>query len=91
MSFKKEVRVFIADMRLLSKAVRDFIKMVNVERNVYEKTIERLEKENSELKDRLFARDLPEFKTYQLNSIETEKITYKPEEDEANIGESVEI
>jgi len=93
MSFRKEVRVFIQDMRMMSKVLREFVKTVTLENKIYDKILERQKEEIQELRDRLLARDLPEYKTYEIRGGRgrEEVGEYKPEEDDTNAGEVMSI
>lgn len=85
MSFKKEVRIFIQEFWAFRRNLESENKLLLG----YQKLVDRLEKQNERLMDKIMARSLPELKTFQL---EDDLNPLKPEpynmlEDEDVAGE----
>jgi hypothetical protein len=60
MGIIKEVRVFIQEFERFKLEFRNFRNLIES----YQKLVDRLEKQNATLMDRLMSRGLPEFKTF---------------------------
>ncbi len=88
MSFKKDMRIFMEEVREFMTFMRKHAATVALHKEL----IARLEKQNKDLMDRFMARNFEELRTYQTSvEMSVPKELYKPEEDESLAGEVVDF
>lgn len=90
--FEDEVREFMQEMRGYMEGLRDAERKKRHVITAYRAMIDRLEKQNTDLMDRVMARDIGELKTFRMPQIEgEEELSYDPMEDEGLAGQIVEM
>jgi hypothetical protein len=90
---KKKVLVRLGELETLVQRVLDYVEGESRAVVALERRLERLEKQNGELFDRLMARDWESFASFrpEESTRHEARFTYDPAADDVNAGEILEI